>query len=92
MARLRALKLILHDLCFNLEVAELIAQTLRLDTERFALQLADLYFFFQHHGALDCDVEFGFEVFEGGGGVAGLALKIVVGDFDIAEFQLERSI
>jgi hypothetical protein len=39
------------------------------------------------HAALDGLVVFGLHVLEGGGLVAGLLFEVVVGDFDVAEFE-----
>ena len=85
-------QLLLQNLGLNLEVAELVAHALILDSQALALLLSDFNLFFEHDAALDGDVVFGLEVFEGRGRVSRLALKVVVGDFNVAQPKVERPV
>jgi hypothetical protein len=52
-SRLAPLELVLHDLCFNLEVAQFVAQSLCFDAELLALLFALLDLLLHQHSALD---------------------------------------
>jgi hypothetical protein len=56
-SRLAPLELVLHDLCFNLEVAQFVAQSLCFDAELLALLFALLDLLLHQHSALDRLVE-----------------------------------
>jgi hypothetical protein len=86
------LDLVLEKFGLNSEVGQLLLQSLRLYAQSFALLLSNLDLLFHKDGPLDGHIVFRFEVFEGGGRVARLALEIVVGHLDIAKSHLQRPV
>lgn len=85
-------QLLLRDLGLDLEVGQLVAQALGLDAQGFALSLANLDLLLEHDFALDGHVVLCLNVLERRCLVAGLALKVVVLHFDVAELELQRAL
>ena len=84
--------LVLEQLGLNLEVGQLLAQALGLDAQLLALLLANLDLLLHHDAAFDGNVILRFEVFERGGGVAGLPFKVVVGHLGVAQLELQGAV
>lgn len=85
-------KLLLHNLGFDLQVGQLISQTLIIDSKLFPLLLSTSHFLFQQNSALNANVVFGLHVLQGRGSVPCLSLVVIVGNFDISQFQLKGTI
>jgi hypothetical protein len=65
MARFLLLDLVLEDLGLDLEIRQLLPEALGLDSQLLSLLLADLDLLLHEHGALDCLVVFGLQIFQG---------------------------
>lgn len=92
LAGLVLLDLVLHELGLNLEVAQLLAQTLCLDAQLLTLLLALLHLFVHDDATLNGLIELGLHVLERRGGIARLALKVVVGHFGVAQLHLKAAV
>jgi hypothetical protein len=65
---------------------------LSLYAQALALLLAYLDLFFQHNASLNANIVFRLQVFQGWRLMSCLLLKVVVGDFDIAQLESERAV
>lgn len=90
--QLDSAQFILGDVRFNLQIRKLIPQALCLDPKTLAFLFAEFDFFLQHDPSLDRNIVFGFQVFQRGCSMASLAFEVVVGHFDVTEFELQRAI
>lgn len=63
-AQLGQTQLLASDFGFDAKVGKLVAEALGLDAQVFAFLLACADLLLQHDASLDCDVVFGFELFE----------------------------
>jgi hypothetical protein len=82
-------QLLLHNLGFDAEIRQLVAQSLRLHAQCFALLLANLDLFVQHDGTLDCDIVLGLQIFKRRHLMARLALKVVILHLNVAQLVLQ---
>lgn len=92
MSQVLVFELPLQDIHLDLEVGKFILQPLTLNTQRLSFLFTNLYFLLQQDAPLDGNIILGFEIIQRRGCVAGLAGIIIVGDFDIAQLQLQRPV
>lgn len=78
------LELVLHELCFNLEVRQLFSKTLGLDAQRFTFLLNLLHLTLHNDASFNRLVIFGFHVLQRRCSIACLTLKIIVGNFGVS--------
>jgi hypothetical protein len=82
-------QLLLHNLGFDAEIRQLVAQSLRFHAQCFALLFADFDLLIQHDGPLDGHIVLWFQVFQGRDLMACLALEIVVLHLNVAQLVLQ---
>lgn len=90
--RLRQSQLLLRNLRFDLQIGQLVSQSLGLDTQALSLPLSYLNLLFKHDFALDCYIVLGLDVLQRRRLVAGLALEVVVLDLHVSELELQGSL
>jgi len=84
MAQLLLLNLILHQLCLDLELSELFAESLGVDSLVFSFLFAGFDLFVHHDTSLNGLVVFGFHILQRRSGITSLTLEIVIGHLGIS--------
>lgn len=85
-------KLLLDDLGLNLQIRQLIPEALVVNAQLLPFLLPISYLLLEQDPALDADVVFGLHVLQGRGGVPGLALVVIVGNFNISKLELQSAV
>lgn len=83
---------LLDDFSLDSEIGQLVAQPLGIYAQRLPFLFAYFDLLLHHDGSLYCHAVFGFHVFQRRLGIPLLALKIIIGHFNVAEPHLKRSI
>jgi hypothetical protein len=83
---------LLDNLNFNLEIRQLVPETLIVNAQLFALLFSVSDFFLEQNSALNTNVVLGLHVLQGRGGIPGLSLVVIVGNLNITQLQLQSTV